>query len=288
MNSVVQFKRMTATAIVGIVINMSLFFIKLYIGLSSNSVAIYTDALNSLLDSFVCIIAVIGFYILTLEPSPKYPFGFGRTESIINLLISFSVVLAGLYFSYISFERFLYPVPIWYSKRYAVIVASTIVVKFLLAIFYLHSSKKCHSTPIKGLYLDSLLDVFVTLCVLLSFTLSQTVSFSIDGVSGVIVGIVLMLQGIQMLFKACSDIIGKRSELLCNKLENFLSEKYPQIKINDVQCHCYGDIKVFNIALQNCTTTDIEKITNCAESEFNSEIFVRIEDSLCERSRKKN
>ncbi|HHU84220.1 MAG TPA: cation diffusion facilitator family transporter [Clostridiales bacterium] len=278
MSNIIKFKRMTAIAIVGIIVNMSMFFIKLYIGLSSNSVAIYADALNNLLDSFVCIIAVIGFYVLTLKPSRKYPFGLGRTESIINLLISLSIVLAGLYFLYISFERFLYPTPIWYSKKYAAIVASTIVVKFLLALFYLHSTKKYHSTSIKGLYLDSLLDMFVTFCVLLSFTLSQTLSFSIDGIAGMIIGTGLMLQGMQMLFKACSDIIGKRSDTLCNELENFLSEKHPQIIIKDVQCHCYGDVKVFNITLQNCTVTDVEKITKYAESEFNSEIFIRFGD----------
>lgn len=50
----------TAVSIGGLV-NLGLFFAKLYVGISSNSLAVYCDAINNLGDTFACIIGIIGF-----------------------------------------------------------------------------------------------------------------------------------------------------------------------------------------------------------------------------------
>ena len=48
-------------AVFGICVNLCLFMVKLYVGISTNSISIYVDSLNNALDSVVCIIALVGF-----------------------------------------------------------------------------------------------------------------------------------------------------------------------------------------------------------------------------------
>ena len=57
-------------AVFGICVNLCLFMVKLYVGISTNSISIYVDSLNNALDSVVCIIALVGFW-LSVRTSPK-------------------------------------------------------------------------------------------------------------------------------------------------------------------------------------------------------------------------
>ncbi len=255
----------------GASVNLLLFFTKLYIGLSVNSVAIYTDAVNSLADCAVCIAAAVGFYLISSKPSKKYPFGTGRIEDLLNLLISSIIAITGLAFVYSSLERLMYPVPIWYSSLYAVIIAVTAAVKLLLVLLFRAVSKKHGSQTVKGIETDSLLDFFITLCTLISFTLSEKVNFSLDGLAGMIISIVLIFQGAGMLVSVCKKIIGKRDTELCEKAKAIIEKN--GIKCVDIQCHGYGDIKVFTadiIAYEK----DMSEITRKFREETNCNLYI--------------
>ena len=49
---------------VGIVVNVALAAIKMYVGLASNSLCIMLDAMNSFLDTLTCIVTLIVFIVL--------------------------------------------------------------------------------------------------------------------------------------------------------------------------------------------------------------------------------
>lgn len=254
--SVISKKRI-AVASVGAGVNILLFFVKLYIGLSVNSVAIYADALNSMADCTVCIAAAIGFCIVSAGKSEKYPFGFGKSEELINILISAVVLITGGAFAYISLERLMYPVPVWYSSLYAVIIAVTAAVKLGLVFFFKISAKKLGSDSIKGISTDSLLDFFITLCTLISFTLSALVDFSLDGAAGMIISIVLVAEGIKMTFSACKTAIGRRNDALCCGVKALIEADEDVDMVIDIQCHSYGETKIFTADVSmNCKSAD--------------------------------
>ena len=101
-------------AVFGICVNLCLFMVKLYVGISTNSISIYVDSLNNALDSVVCIIALVGFW-LSVRTSPKYPFGLGRAEDLTGFITAVVIVGTGFGFGYVSLERTLYPAPVWFS-----------------------------------------------------------------------------------------------------------------------------------------------------------------------------
>ena len=255
----------------GAAVNLLLFFIKLYIGLSVNSVAIYTDAVNSLADCAVCIAAAVGFCFISSKPDPKYPFGMGRSEDLLNLLISSVIVVTGFAFAYTSLERLMYPMPVWYSSLYAVIIAVTAAVKLLLVFLFKAASKKYGSQTLKGIEADSLLDFFITLCTLISFTLSEKVSFSVDGAAGMIISLILIVQGIKAAVFVCKKIAGRRDDELCEKVKKFIEEN--GIECCDIQCHGYGEVKVFTADI-NAQEKDISEIIRKFENEFNFRLYL--------------
>ena len=144
----------------------------------------------------------------------------------------------------------MYPLPIWYSVKYAAVIILTVPVKLLLLVFYKKSNKRLGSAVLDSLSLDSLLDFFITLCSFAALTLSNSVGFSVDGFAGLGISIILIIQGIKAVRESAGVLIGKRNTELCEKIMNALSndEGIPEIK--SVECHIYGDRVIANITVK--------------------------------------
>ncbi len=248
--------KITAVA-VGAGINLLLFVVKLYIGLSTNSIAIYADALGSIADSAVCVASIIGFALLNTQQSESFPFGLGKIEDLLNLIISAVILITGGSFVYISLERLLYPMPVWYSQLYSVLIAATAAVKLSLAFFFRLMFKKTGAQTLKNFQTDSILDFFITLCTLVSFTLSAKTEFSVDGLAGIIIGIILTVQGIKTVSASATQILGKNEAAECKKIKEMIEADEAVDAVHSVQCHKYGEISVF--------TADISASFNNAE-----------------------
>lgn len=272
-------KKRIAVVSVGAAVNLFLFFIKLYIGLSSNSVAIYADSLNSLIDSIVCLTVAVGFGVASSGSNAVYPFGKGRIEELTELLISVVIIASGAAFAYTSFERVLYPVPVWYSTLYAVLIAVGAVIKLLLSAFFTVFSKKLGSETVKGIASDSRLDFFITLCTLLSFTLSSKTEFSVDGAAGIIISTVLIIGGIKSFARSFGKNIGKRNNALCERTKELIELKCPTVFVEEIQFHSYGERGVFTAKVKaDCeTAAQLEELTKKAKiiikENTNSEIY---------------
>ncbi len=77
------------SSFVGIFCNICLFVIKFLMGILSNSIAITSDAFNNLSDCVSCVITLFG-YRLAAKPADKdHPFGHGRMEYIVSIIIHF-------------------------------------------------------------------------------------------------------------------------------------------------------------------------------------------------------
>lgn len=261
-------------AMITAAINIALFFIKLYIGLSTNSVAIYADSLNNLLDFGVCLTAVIGLAMMNRKKSENYPFGTGKSEDLIEFIISVAIIVSGAYFGYTSFERIMYPMPIWFSVQYAVIIATTALIKLILAIYLKTNQKKNSSGIIRGIAADSLMDFFITLCSLVSFTLANRMGYSVDGIAGIIISIAMTVQGIKSAIHSCSSIIGKNDTEICEKAESIIIADSLVSNVFSVSYHKYGYNKVFTAEIETgCQTAqEIKELTKRLEAAFEKEM----------------
>lgn len=261
-------------------INIVLFFVKLYIGLSTNSVAIYADSLNNLLDFGVCLAAVIGLAMLTRKKSRNYPFGTGKSEELIEFIISVAIIISGAYFGYTSFERIMYPMPVWFSVQYAVIIAATALIKLVLALYLKISQKKSGSGIIRGIASDSLMDFFITLCSLVSFTLANKIGYSVDGVAGIIISITMTVQGIKSAIHSCAAIIGKNENVICRKAESIIRAESLVSNVCSVGYHKYGQVKVFTAEIETDCETAQEiadsagRLRSAFKNELDAEIYI--------------
>ena len=188
---------------IGLAGNLLLFFVKLYIGISSNSLAIYCDAINNLGDTFACGIALLGFFMIK-KMSERQSL---RTQSLCTLFISLFIAATGCYFVYNGLERLMYPMPVSYSVKYAVMLAATIGVKILMGLMFRAFNRGADSSVLKALFLDSFLDCFITLAALMSLILIQRVNFAADGIFAIATGSIITLSAIRNILQEAKYLI---------------------------------------------------------------------------------
>ena len=108
---------------VGIACNLFLFALKLTIGLVTGAISIAADAFNNLSDGLSCMISIVGFKVANREPDEKHPFGYGRTEYIAGLIVSFIILLVGFEFFKTSLDRIIHPSAVAFSALLTGILA---------------------------------------------------------------------------------------------------------------------------------------------------------------------
>lgn len=266
--------------------DLALFFIKLYVAISSNSIGIYVDSLNSLADTLVCAIAFAGFRIALLKPNEKYPFGYGRIEDIVNFLLSAVILITGLAFVYTSLQRLLYPVPIWYLVKYAVLIFATAAVKLIMAICFGKADSKLNSQVLKNLKTDSILDFFVSVCIVISFTLTVKIGYAVDSLTGIAASVIIVISGVRSLISSVSSLLGHSDEKALSEAQSLINElEFGEI-IQSIYCHNYGDRRVYNVVINTSrlSASEAEEAINSLQKSFkerlSAELYIRTEETI--------
>lgn len=192
-------------AIFGLTVNFALFLIKLYVSISSGSLAIYCDGINNLGDTLSCIIALVGFALAIRLDEKKS----SRAQSLASFVIGLILAFTGAYFAYNGIERLMYPVPISFLYKYAILISVTALAKLIMGIVYFKINKK-HASPVyKTLIMDSFLDCAVTLSTLISLTLSVKINFAIDSILSIVIGIAVAISAVKTLWAQCKYLINE-------------------------------------------------------------------------------
>lgn len=198
-------------------LNVALFSVKLYVGLSANSISIYSDAVNNMFDSLSGLAAFICFAALLSSTSEAARAIIKKSEQFFSFVMSVIILLTGLYFAYNSLERLFYPTPISYLTHYLVLLMITVVVKLIMFFAYRGVYRVTSSPIIKVMAADSILDFFITLATVMSLTVSQYAEFAVDAVFGIVISIALIISALKLAKKSGAvmlDFVGseKREE----------------------------------------------------------------------------
>ena len=181
---------------VGLACNLFLFALKLIIGLLTGSISIAADAFNNLSDGLSCLISIVGFKVSGKEPDAKHPFGYGRTEYIAGLIVSFIIILVGFEFFKTSLDRILHPAAVAFSAVLMGILAVSMLVKLWMGAFNVNIGRRIDSPVLMAAGQDSRNDVVTTAVVVLGMVASRFTTLPVDGYVGVAVAAFILWSGI--------------------------------------------------------------------------------------------
>lgn len=236
-------------AVVSIIVNFGLAVIKFTIGLYINSIALITDGIHSFSDIATSIIVIFGFKSSEKPPDSEHPFGHGRIEDIISLVISILLVVVGIEFLVTSAQRLFHPEEVQGSFLFFGIVVATIVVKEGLARYSLYLSNIIDSHALKADAWHHRSDALSSVPAAFGVLASVFGIYFVDSLSGIVVSVIIMYVGYTLGKGAASSLLGEApSQELVVTIRKLASEK-GVAQVDNIHVHDYGTRKAISLSI---------------------------------------
>lgn len=240
-NPDVRLNLISLSSIMGIGMNILLFLSKIFLGIYTRSTAILNDAFNNLSDSVVSIMSLFGASFSKKPADEEHPFGHGRVEYIMALLVSIVIIYVGINLFINSAKSFNDPNPNGLSLLSFVILFAGILLKVYI---YLLNSKlynDLESDLNLGVLLDARNDIISTTAIILGVFLQRYVNFNLDAAMGVVVAFFVTKPGIDLFNETVRYLLGERiDEEVEKKISDILLSGDYIIGFHHLDIHQYG------------------------------------------------
>jgi len=194
-----------------ILVNLLVFAGKFILGNKTGSIALKADSFHTLSDVATSALIIVGFFLASQPADSRHPFGHGRVEKIVGIIIATLLCVAGYEFFVTSVQRFLHPYPVKLSLAVIVIpvLLISILLKEFLTVFALTLYKTSGYQSLKADAWHHRSDSLATVLVLVNFLLLPFGLVKIDGLLGMLVSLLIGVTGIQLIFESGSVLLGE-------------------------------------------------------------------------------
>ena len=262
-------------------------------GIFSNSLALLSDALHNLGDTFAVLIAYIANKISKSPPNSKNTFGLKRIEILAALFNAVVLVVITIYLFKEAYERFINPEPINGVIMFVVAVIGLLANLYSVILLKRDSKKNLN---IKAAYLHLLGDTISSVAVIAGALFIHYFNFFwIDPLITVIIGIYILKEAFSVL-KETVDILMQRTprDLNLNKIQQEL-ESLEEIKnihhvhiwnLTDQLIHFECHVELMNDMRITETESIQQKIEKMLHNNFNIEhVTLQFEYECCHETK---
>lgn len=194
---------------VGIIGNGFLASMKIGIGLYAGSLAVVGDGIDSSTDVVISIITLITARILSRPPDKKYPYGYGKADTIATKVLSFVIFFAGLQLMITSITKLVTgEVAVMPDKLAIYVTVFSILGKLFLSYYQFRIGKKTGSAMLiangKNMQNDVLISSSVLLGLIFIFVLKIPV---LDRIAALIVSFWILKVAIQIFMQTNVELM---------------------------------------------------------------------------------
>ncbi|MCL1995382.1 MAG: cation diffusion facilitator family transporter [Defluviitaleaceae bacterium] len=266
---------------IGIVLNVFIFVIKVFIGFVLGSIAIIADGVNNLIDAFSNFLVALGIRISGKPADTEHPFGHGRGEYLTALIVACVMIFFGIEFLRASIDEIINPTPVGFSFWLIGILLATALSKVWLYIFYKKSGKKLNSKPISTLAVDNINDAITTFLATGSIVFAYFTNIMIDGYVGVAVSLIILRSGYKVAKDTISTLLGEGVDKeQADKIQALIESDENILGTHDLIVHNYGptsSMATLHVEMSNTITLDqSHKIIDELERRVKKELGIQL------------
>ncbi len=266
-----------------------LVILKTIVAYTSNSLGVYSEALNNSLDIVTVLITFLAIRA-SIKPADKdHPYGHGKYENFSALLETLIISLLSFYIIYKSISRIV-------TKDYAlniniyvfIVLIFSIIINIFRVLYIRNIAIKYDSPAFKANLINYSGDILSSLIVIAGLVFVRYGINIADPIASIIISLIILFFSVRLALKTLRDLLGYIPAKLTDSIENLLSgfkeiQKIDQIRIQEV-----GNIKFINILLSLKSSLHLsqveqikEKIKNKLGAELpDTEIFIETKSSL--------
>ncbi|MFC7176048.1 cation diffusion facilitator family transporter [Halosegnis marinus] len=225
-----------------LVANVALFAAKALVWRTTGSLAVGSEAVNSLADAAYSLIVLAGLYLTTQPPDEAHPHGHERIEPFVSLVVAFGVFAAGGAVAYNAATTLLSgDVAVARGPLAAGVLAVGGVAKFGLYRYALSVANERRSPAVRATALDNRNDILAAAAALVGVVGAQVGVPLLDPLAAGVVSLAILYTGVEIVRDNVSYLVGGappeelRAEILAAALA------HPDVEgAHDVVAHYVG------------------------------------------------
>lgn len=273
------------------IVSVFLFLIKIAAYYITYSVAVLTDALESIVN---IVAAFIGLYSLTISAKPRdedHPYGHGKIEYISSSIEGVLIAVAGITILYSAIQNLIVPKQIHKIDYGIILIFATAIINYLLGKWCKEVGKKNKSLALvsSGEHLQS--DTITTLGIVIGLILLKLTGLLwMDSVVAILVALLILYTAFKIIRASIEGIMDKAdTELLKNVINTLQQHRNVNwIDLHNLRILKYGSVLhldghltvpwYFNVHEAH---QEVDKIDALIKSEFGESVELFIHTDGC-------
>lgn len=278
-------KWVTITGVVLLVLK----FVAYYL---THSVAILTDALESIVNVVAGFITLYSLYVAARPRDADHPYGHGKAEFLSAAVEGTLIFIAGIFIIIESVDKLLHPLPIQQLDTGIILIAAAGVINLIAGIIAVKNGKRFNSVGITATGRHLISDSISTGGLIIGLVILFITKWRwIDSAVAIIFGLIIIITGIKIVRSSVAGIMDESDTELLKKLVVLLNRNRRQ---NWIDMHNLRVIKYGSSLHLDCHVTmpwylnldeahvEVDELAHLVKSEFGDalELFVHTDGCL--------
>jgi len=228
--------------IILIMCNVFLFAIKITAGLTSNSLAIISDAVNSLTDTISSVIIFFAVKTSSKQADEGHPFGHHRAEPIAGLIVAIFAGILGFEILHASIFKLMET----HEHKIGIPAISTLLasigIKFIMSVYFKRVSRNISSPALLASAIDSRNDVYISATALVGVVGGLYGYPKMDDIAATLISFWIIYSGYKIGVQNIDYLMGRQPDSgIMEEIKKKACAVSGVVGIHDVRAHYVGN-----------------------------------------------
>ncbi|MEP7317325.1 MAG: cation diffusion facilitator family transporter [Panacibacter sp.] len=226
-------------------LSVVLFATKIIAYYLTQSLAILSDALESIVNVLAGFIGLYSLYVAAKPKDTEHPYGHGKAEFISAAAEGALIIAAGFLILYETLQNLIQHKPLQQLDTGLYLVAATAVVNYVAGFICIKVGKKNNSIALQASGKHLQIDTWSTLIIIAALAIMLvTQLFWVDKVTGLIMSVVIIYNGYKIIRRSLAGIMDEADMELLEKMVTVLNinRRYNWIDLHNLRVIKYGSV----------------------------------------------
>ncbi len=263
-------------ALFSLLVSIFLVIIKVAIAYFTNSIGVFSEALNNGLDIVTVLITYMAIRISTRPADKDHTYGHGKYENLSAFLEIIIISALSFFIIYKSIQRIIYRNFVLNLNWYVFLILVISIALNIIRVFYIgRAARRYNSFAFKADFLNYTSDIISSTVVIVGLLVANTGFNLADPIASIIVSIIVLIFSSRLLVSTVRNLMDYIPREVTDKVLEILKEIHEIKSINKLKIHEVGNIKFINLEIclkSNLYLSQVEKIKEKIKNRIRSNI----------------
>ncbi len=265
---------MKKIAMFSILVSIFLVIIKVTVAYFTNSIGVFSEALNNGLDLVTVIATYMAIRISTRPADKDHTYGHGKYENLSAFLEIVIISALSFFIIYKSIQRIIYKNIVLNLNWYVFLILIISIFLNIIRVFYVgRAARKYNSFAFKADFLNYSSDILSSTIVIIGLLMANAGIYIADPVASIIVSIIILTFSLRLSIRIVRNLLDYIPKEVTDKVMGILKE-IPEIKsVDKLKIHEVGNIKFINLEIclkGNLYSSQVENIKDKIKNKISS------------------